>query len=212
MTPRTEPSIWNLPNALTMARVAVVPLFGWVLLSEDGDNPTRRWLAALLFLAAIATDRIDGAIARKRGLVTNFGKVADPIADKAITGMAFVGLSVLSEIPWWITIVILVREWGITLMRFIVIRHGVMPAGRGGKTKTALQSVTLTWWLLPLWTFPAESGCRLLAWALLIATLVVTVATGIDIVIKALHLRQSSERAMRKRLLRNRRAAPPPRP
>ena len=136
--PVVKVSNWNLPNALTVLRIALVPFFGWLLLAEHGSDDTLRWWAAGLFALAIATDRIDGDLARKRGLVTDFGKVTDPIADKALTGMAFVGLSVLGELPWWITIAVLVREWGITIMRFVVIRHGVMPAGRGGKTKTAL--------------------------------------------------------------------------
>ena len=209
MTAALAPSNWNLPNALTLARVAIVPVFGWLLLSDGGDSATRRWWSAALFLLAIATDRIDGAIARKRGLVTNFGKVADPIADKALTGMAFVGLSILAELPWWITALILVREWGITVMRFVVIRHGVMPAGRGGKTKTGLQAVALTWWLLPLWTFPYEPVCRAFAWVLMLAALVVTMATGIDIVFKALRLRQTSERAALKRAARRGRRSGP---
>ncbi len=209
MTAALAPSNWNLPNALTLARVAIVPVFGWLLLSAGGDSATRRWWSAALFLLAIATDRIDGAIARKRGLVTNFGKVADPIADKALTGMAFVGLSILAELPWWITALILVREWGITVMRFVVIRHGVMPAGRGGKTKTGLQAVALTWWLLPLWTFPYEPVCRAFAWVLMLAALVVTMATGIDIVFKALRLRQTSERAALKRAARRGRRSGP---
>ncbi|MFZ1579349.1 MAG: CDP-diacylglycerol--glycerol-3-phosphate 3-phosphatidyltransferase, partial [Nostocoides sp.] len=180
-TPVAGVSAWNLPNALTVLRMLVVPFFGWLLLAEDGQNVALRWWATALFVLAIATDRIDGDLARKRGLVTDFGKVADPIADKAITGMAFVGLSLLGELPWWITVPVLIREWGITIMRFVVIRHGVMPAGRGGKTKTALQSIALSVFLMPLWTFPQPDLWQALAWVVMAAAVLLTLVTGIDI-------------------------------
>lgn len=204
---RAEVSNWNLPNALTVGRIVLVPFFGWLLLADHGQDVGLRWAATALFALAVATDRIDGELARKRGLVTDFGKVADPIADKAITGMAFVGLSILGDIPWWITIPVLVREWGITVMRFVVIRHGVMPAGRGGKTKTALQSLALTLFLMPLWTFPADHVWTIIAWVILVAAVVLTLVTGIDIVVDALRLRQTSERAMLKRAAAAARAA-----
>lgn len=200
--PATKVSNWNLPNALTVLRIVLVPFFGWLLLAENGQHVALRWWAAALFVVAIATDRIDGDLARKRGLITDFGKVADPIADKALTGMAFVGLSVLGELPWWITIAVLVREWGITVMRFVVIRHGVMPAGRGGKTKTALQAIALTLFILPLWTFPMADTVQFLAWLVMAAAVLLTLVTGIDIVVKALRLRQTSERAAMKRARR----------
>ncbi|MCA1783356.1 MAG: CDP-alcohol phosphatidyltransferase family protein, partial [Intrasporangiaceae bacterium] len=134
--PKAPPSPWNIANALTMLRLVLVPLFGWLLLFDGGQSAGYRYLAAACFGAAMITDRIDGDIARSRGLITKFGQIADPIADKALMTMAFVGLSIIDVIPWWVTILVLVREWGITLMRFIVIRHGVMPSGRGGKIKT----------------------------------------------------------------------------
>lgn len=204
---RAEVSNWNLPNALTVGRIVLVPFFGWLLLARHGQDVGLRWAATALFAIAVATDRVDGELARRRGLVTDFGKVADPIADKAITGMAFVGLSILGDIPWWITVPVLVREWGITVMRFVVIRHGVMPAGRGGKTKTALQSLALTLFLMPLWTFPADHVWTTLAWVVLAAAVVLTLVTGIDIVVDALRLRQTSERAMLKRAAAAARAA-----
>ncbi|MFZ1487190.1 CDP-diacylglycerol--glycerol-3-phosphate 3-phosphatidyltransferase, partial [Nostocoides sp.] len=197
-TPVAGVSAWNLPNALTVLRMLVVPFFGWLLLAEDGQNVALRWWATALFVLAIATDRIDGDLARKRGLVTDFGKVADPIADKAITGMAFVGLSLLGELPWWITVPVLIREWGITIMRFVVIRHGVMPAGRGGKTKTALQSIALSVFLMPLWTFPQPDLWQALAWVVMAAAVLLTLVTGIDIALKALRLRRTSDRAAMK--------------
>ncbi|MGH3425779.1 MAG: CDP-alcohol phosphatidyltransferase family protein, partial [Nocardioidaceae bacterium] len=138
----------NIANALTVLRIALVPVLGWLLLTHGGDVIGYRVAAFVVFVLAMVTDRIDGDIARSRGLVTNFGKIADPIADKALTGMAFVGLSVIGVLWWWVTIVVLVREWGITLMRFVVMRYGVMPASRGGKIKTTLQAVALGGYLL----------------------------------------------------------------
>ena len=123
------PSNWNLPNALTTLRIVMVPFFGWALLVDDGQSILWRCVAWALFVAAMITDKIDGDIARSRNLVTNFGKIADPIADKALTGMAFVGLSIVGDLWWWVTALVLVREWGITLLRLWVIRHGVMAAG-----------------------------------------------------------------------------------
>ncbi|MDF2092805.1 CDP-alcohol phosphatidyltransferase family protein [Knoellia sp. 3-2P3] len=198
-TPKPPPSPWNIANALTMLRILMVPVYGWLLLSDGGDNPTLRFWAAGVFLLAIATDRVDGDIARSRGLITDFGKVADPIADKALMGMAFVGLSILGELWWWVTVLVLVREWGVTLMRFFVIRHGVMPAGRGGKLKTVLQSVTLTLFTLPLWTFPLSEAWTAVAWLTMALAVGVTLVTGIDYVVKARRLRRTSERTLRKR-------------
>ena len=135
--PATKPSNWNVPNVLTAVRMVLVPVFAWVLLAYPQD-PTMRWVVTAIFVIAIATDAIDGNIARKYNLVTNFGKLWDPIADKALTGMAFVGLSILGELPWWITIIILVREWGITILRWAIMKYGVMAANRGGKLTTCL--------------------------------------------------------------------------
>lgn len=198
-TPQPPPSPWNIANALTVLRILLVPVYAWLLLSEGGDEPALRWWAAGVFVLAIVTDRIDGDLARSRGLITDFGKVADPIADKALMGMAFVGLSILGELWWWVTVVVLVREWGVTLMRFFVIRHGVMPAGRGGKLKTALQSVTLTLFTLPLWTFPLSGVWTAAAWVTMALAVAVTVVTGIDYVVKARRLRRTSERTLLKR-------------
>ena len=198
-TATAEPSPWNLPNALTVLRILLVPVFVWLVLRLDGMDTASRWWAWAVFAVAIITDRIDGDLARARGLVTTFGKVADPIADKALTGAGFITLSMIGEIPWWITTVILAREVGITLMRFWVIRHGVMPASRGGKIKTVLQALAIGLYLLPLHTFPVEILFRVLAGGVLAAALVVTLATGVDYVVKALTLRSTSERAQMKR-------------
>jgi CDP-diacylglycerol---glycerol-3-phosphate 3-phosphatidyltransferase len=208
-TPISSPaaSAWNVANGLTVLRTLLVPVYGGLLLADGGSAPAMRWWAAAVFVVATATDRIDGDLARARNLITNFGKIADPIADKALMGMAFVGLSVLGDVWWWVTAVVLVREFGITVMRLFVIRHGVMPAGRGGKVKTALQSLGLTLFTLPLWTFPHDDLWWAVAAVILGLAVVVTVATGLDIALSALRLRRTSERAQRKRAARAARAA-----
>ena len=204
-TPVPPPSPWNIANALTVLRVLMVPVYAWLLLADGGNNPVLRFWAAGVFVLATLTDRIDGEIARRRGLITDFGKVTDPIADKALMGMAFVGLSLLGELPWWVTVLVLAREWGVTLLRFFVIRHGVMPAGRGGKLKTVLQSVTLTLFSLPLWVLPLSGLWTAVAWVTMVLAVVVTLVTGVDYVMKALHLRRTSERAAMKRARASRR-------
>ena len=175
--PATKPSNWNVPNVLTAVRMVLVPVFAWVLLAYPQD-PTMRWVATAIFVIAIATDAIDGNIARKYNLVTDFGKLWDPIADKALTGMAFVGLSILGELPWWITIIILVREWGITILRWAIMRYGVMAANRGGKLKTVMQSVALIMFLPGLQFMPAAWDW--IAWAAMIICFILTVLTGLD--------------------------------
>jgi CDP-diacylglycerol--glycerol-3-phosphate 3-phosphatidyltransferase len=204
-TPVPPPSPWNIANALTVLRVLMVPVYAWLLLADGGSNPVLRFWAAGVFVLATLTDRIDGEIARRRGLITDFGKVTDPIADKALMGMAFVGLSLLGELPWWVTVLVLAREWGVTLLRFFVIRHGVMPAGRGGKLKTVLQSVTLTLFSLPLWVLPLSGLWTAVAWVTMVLAVAVTLVTGVDYVMKALRLRRTSERAAMKRARASRR-------
>ncbi|SED76192.1 CDP-diacylglycerol--glycerol-3-phosphate 3-phosphatidyltransferase [Jiangella alba] len=183
----SPPSPWNVANALTILRVVLVPLFGWLLLRHGGDDDASRVAAFVAFGVAMTTDRLDGDLARRRGLVTDFGKIADPIADKALTGMAFVGLSLLGELPWWVTVIVLVREWGITVLRFAVIRYGVMAANRGGKLKTVLQTLALGLYILPLpgWFDPIEA-------TVMAAAVIVTVVTGVDYVLSAIRLRRSA--------------------
>ena len=187
-------SAWNLANYLTVLRLLLVPVFVVLLLGREGQDAGWRWGAAAVFLLAAWTDRIDGQIARSRGLVTSFGKLVDPIADKALIGAAFVGLSVLGELPWPVTLLVIAREVGVTLLRFFVIRHGVMPASRGGKLKTVLQAAALVLYVLPLtgWAATARTPVMVLA-------VVVTVVTGLDYVVRALVLRRTSERAAMKR-------------
>ena len=184
--PAAKPSNWNVPNILTGLRLAMVPLFGWLLLGFAQD-PVMRWVSTGVFVLAILTDAVDGRIARTYNLVTDFGKLWDPIADKAITGMAFIGLSILAELPWWITIVILVREWGITALRWAILKYGVMAANRGGKLKTVMQSVALTMFLPGLGFLPTWWGW--LAWAAMIVAFALTVLTGLDYLREASRLR-----------------------
>ena len=190
------PSNWNLPNALTTLRIVMVPFFGWALLVDGGQSVLWRCVAWVLFAAAMVTDKIDGDIARSRNLVTNFGKIADPIADKALTGMAFVGLSIVGDLWWWVTAVVLVREWGITLLRLWVIRHGVMAAGRGGKLKTVLQTLALGFFVLPIRILQDDWGLvGDLLWGLAVllmaAAVALTVVTGLDYLVKAMAVRRA---------------------
>ncbi|KAA1420621.1 CDP-diacylglycerol--glycerol-3-phosphate 3-phosphatidyltransferase [Mumia zhuanghuii] len=181
------PSNYNIANALTVLRIAFVPLFGWLLLIDGGGDTTLRLAAWAVFVVAMATDRIDGNLARSRGLITDFGKIADPIADKALTGMAFVGLSIIGALPWWVTIVVLVREWGITVMRFAVIRYGVMPASRGGKLKTVLQAVALGAYIFPIEALLPD-WMMWIAYLSMGAAVLVTVVTGFDYVAQAVRM------------------------
>ncbi|MBK8866613.1 MAG: CDP-diacylglycerol--glycerol-3-phosphate 3-phosphatidyltransferase [Dermatophilaceae bacterium] len=194
-----NPSAWNLPNALTVGRILLVPVVGALLLADEGRNAATRWLALGAFIVAAVTDKIDGDLARKRGQVTNFGKIADPIADKALLGMVFVGLSLLTLVPWWVTVLVLARELAITVMRFVVIRHGVMPAGRGGKVKTMIQALALGMLILPAWVLPFADGWRLAAYLVLALAVAITVGTGLDYVMQAHRLRRTSPRAVAKR-------------
>ena len=180
----------NLPNALTVGRILLVPVFVWALFSGGGDDPTWRWTAAGVFVAAAATDRLDGWLARRSGTVTDFGIVADPIADKALTGSAFVGLSILGELWWWVTIVVLVREVGITVLRAFLIRRRLIPASRGGKLKTVLQAVALTALVAPL-----PSPLLEIAYVIMAMAVVVTVLTGLDYVRGAFRERRAGPAA-----------------
>jgi CDP-diacylglycerol--glycerol-3-phosphate 3-phosphatidyltransferase len=177
----------NIANVLTVLRIALVPVFLWALFA-DGGHDTRWRLAAFgIFVVAAITDRVDGQLARKHGLVTEFGKMADPIADKALIGAALVGLSLLGDLPWWITVVIAVREIGITLLRFAVLRHGVIPAGRGGKLKTLVQSVAIGIIVLPL-----PDAVMPAAMVVMIVAVVLTVVTGLDYLVQAVRPRVRS--------------------
>jgi CDP-diacylglycerol---glycerol-3-phosphate 3-phosphatidyltransferase len=177
--PKAAPSVWNGANVLTVLRVVLVPVFGWLLLQGGGDDTPMRIAALVVFLIAAATDRFDGELARRYNLVTDFGKIADPLADKALVGMALIGLSILGELPWWVTALILVREFGITLMRFLVIRTQVIAASSGGKAKTVLQTLAIVLYLLPF-----EGPVHIAAMIVMGLAVVLTVVTGIDYVVK----------------------------
>jgi len=186
-TPAQTVKVVNIANGLTLLRLLLVPVFAWALFQDHGTDTTWRIIAFVVFAVASVTDRLDGDLARRRGLVTDVGKMADPIADKALTGTALVGLSALDLLPWWVTVVILIRELGITLLRFWVIRHGVIPASRGGKYKTFLQTVAIGLYLLPLTDWLATVA----AWVMG-AALILTVVTGVDYVVRALALRRAA--------------------
>ena len=182
-------SSWNVANALTVLRLVLVPVFLVALFQDGGDSAAWRVAAFVAFAVASVTDRIDGELARRHNLVTDFGKIADPIADKALIGAALIGLSVLGELPWWVTVVVLVREVGVTALRLVVIRHGVMPASRGGKVKTMLQSVAIGMLVLPTTGWLEDVALLVMALAV-----IVTVVTGVDYVLRALRLRRTSAR------------------
>ncbi|QLQ40348.1 CDP-diacylglycerol--glycerol-3-phosphate 3-phosphatidyltransferase [Micromonospora robiginosa] len=175
----------NAANLLTAARLVLVPVFAVTVVASGMSHAGWRMAACLIFVVASATDLVDGWIARRFELVTSLGKVADPIADKALTGAALVLLSWYDRLPWWVTVVILARELGITALRFWVIRHGVIAASRGGKIKTALQILAITWYLWPMPAALAPVGPWIMG-----AAVLVTVATGFDYVAQALRLRR----------------------
>jgi CDP-diacylglycerol---glycerol-3-phosphate 3-phosphatidyltransferase len=177
-------SRWStLPNLITVIRLLLVPVFVLSLMSWECCEAGPRWLTAAIFLFASATDLLDGSLARRRNEVSSFGIIADPIADKALTGAALIGLSVLGELAWWITIAILIREIGITVLRFWIMRVGIIAAGRGGKTKTALQMTAITLYLLML-----PSPLNVLSEIVMLAAVAMTVATGVHYIVQAVKM------------------------
>ncbi|GAA0800702.1 CDP-diacylglycerol--glycerol-3-phosphate 3-phosphatidyltransferase [Spirilliplanes yamanashiensis] len=186
--PRVVP-LHNPANVLTALRILLVPVFVVVTALSELTSPGWRIAACLTFCVASATDFADGWIARRFDLVTSFGKVADPIADKALTGAALVLLSIYDALPWWVTVLILVREWGVTALRLWVIRYGVIPASRGGKLKTALQTAAIAWYLWPVPEPFDVAGPVLMG-----AAVLVTAVTGVDYVVQAVRLRRGVQR------------------
>ncbi len=174
--------MWTLPNVLTGLRLLVVPVVGTVL-ALAGDGAAGRWTALVLFAVASLTDVADGWLARRWGQCTDFGALADPIADKALVGTVLVCLSWQDDIPWWATSTVLAREVAVTALRFTVLRHGVIPASRGGKVKTLTQTALV---LLAL----AAPGSGILT-AVVLVTVTWTVLTGLDYAAKAVVLRRS---------------------
>jgi CDP-diacylglycerol---glycerol-3-phosphate 3-phosphatidyltransferase len=181
-----EAGLWNVANVLTVVRILLVPVFAACLLA---GSTAWRLTALAAFCVASLTDLLDGRLARSRGLVTDFGKIADPVADKALTGTALICLSGLGELPWWVTGVIMFREIGVTVLRFWVIRRGVIAASRGGKAKTLLQIVAICLYLLP----PSLSPPAIVRELIMSAAVAVTVVTGADYVLQAVRLRRSEK-------------------
>jgi CDP-diacylglycerol---glycerol-3-phosphate 3-phosphatidyltransferase len=180
-------SLYNPANLLTAVRIVLVPVFLAMVVASGMTSTGWRIAACVAFCVASATDFVDGWVARRYQFVTSFGKVADPIADKALTGTALVLLSVYDRLAWWVTGLILLREWGVTALRFWVIRYGIIPASRGGKLKTALQIAAIAWYL-----WPVPDPLDVVGPWLMGAALVVTVATGVDYVVQALRLRRNA--------------------
>lgn len=185
----TKASNGNIANIVTVVRILLVPVFIWLLFLDAHADGLWRWIATALFVLAIATDGVDGHLARGRNLVTNVGIILDPIADKLLIGGALVSLSILGDLWWWVTIVILVRELGITVFRFVVIRTRVIPASKGGKLKTVFQSIAISVFLAPLQAlfhdvFNAPAGVisaiNWFDWVVMGIALVLTVYSGID--------------------------------
>ncbi|SEB87902.1 CDP-diacylglycerol--glycerol-3-phosphate 3-phosphatidyltransferase [Microbacterium hydrocarbonoxydans] len=176
----------QLPNAITIARIPLAVVF-FVLLLLGGTfglaDIAVRWIAAILFIVAISTDWVDGYLARRYDIVSDFGKLWDPIADKLLTGAGFIGLAVLGELQWWIVVVILIREWGITVHRLMVAKEHVVAAAWMGKIKTAVQGVALSWALLPLYVLIGVEAWVLVTVVLMIVVLILTVASGIDYIV-----------------------------
>jgi CDP-diacylglycerol--glycerol-3-phosphate 3-phosphatidyltransferase len=181
--PQTGPvagrvSIANLANVLTLSRLVLVPIFLLALFAGGGHETPARIVAFVVFAVACITDRLDGLLARNYGMATEFGAFVDPIADKMLIGSALVGLSMLGDLPWWVTELILAREIGVTVLRLAVIRRGVIPASWGGKLKTVVQAVAIGLFVLPL-----SGPFLVVASVVMAAAIVLTVLTGIDYVI-----------------------------
>ncbi|WP_248259052.1 CDP-diacylglycerol--glycerol-3-phosphate 3-phosphatidyltransferase [Georgenia sp. EYE_87] len=185
--------LWNVANILTMARILMVPVFVYLFLQNTFE--TRLW-ATVVFALAAATDKLDGSLARSRGLVTDFGKITDPIADKALVISALVLLSADGLLPWWVTVVIIVRELGITVLRFFMIRRAVMAASKGGKLKTTLQIAFILLLLVP-WDGMFSNGVvdaiAVVTWIVVLVAVAVTVITGIDYVVQAARISAAAE-------------------
>lgn len=187
----TPASNANIANIITVLRILLAPVFIWLLLADGGEYGILRWIAASLFVIAIATDSLDGQLARGRNLITNLGIILDPIADKVLIGGALVALSILGELWWWVTIVILVREFGITIYRFIALRDRVIPASRGGKLKTVVQAVAISLFLFPLFTLLGD-WVHWVNGIAMGAAVVLTVSSGIEYLIAAWRLRPTA--------------------
>ncbi|MCV7379701.1 CDP-diacylglycerol--glycerol-3-phosphate 3-phosphatidyltransferase [Mycobacterium alsense] len=169
--------IANLANTLTLLRLVLVPVFLIALFTADGHQIANRVAAFVIFAIACLTDRFDGLLARNYGMATEFGAFVDPIADKFLIGSALIGLSMLGDLPWWVTVVIMARELTVTLLRLAVIRRGVIPASWGGKLKTVVQALAIGLFVLPL-----SGAFQVAASVVMGIAIVLTVVTGVDYV------------------------------
>lgn len=182
----------NIANLITVARILLAPLFVWLVVADGAEDGVQRWIAAALFIAAISTDGLDGALARKRNLVTTSGILLDPIADKVLIGGALVALAWVGDIPWWIVIVVLVRELGITVFRFFALKDRVIAASWAGKIKTIAQAIALSFWLVPSWTLVGE-WIFVVNWILLGGAVMLTLTSGIEYLWKAMRSSRTAD-------------------
>ena len=184
-------STGNIANIVTVVRIAMVPAFVWLLLADAGELGPMRYIAAALFIVAIATDHVDGSLARRRNLVTDFGKILDPVADKLLIGAGLVCLSLLGELWWWVTAVILLREFGITAYRMVALRKRVIPASAGGKLKTVFQAIAISFFLIPTWLL-LGGWMHWVNVALMGVALVLTVWSGVQYLVAAYRHRETA--------------------
>lgn len=191
-TQKPKVSNWTAPNIIASTRILATPLFVWLLITDDGQNVSLRWWATAFFVIAIATDALDGWIARRYNLVTNLGKLLDPIADKVLTGAALIGLSIIDELPWWVTIVVLAREIGVTVHRLFEARSVVVAAAWMGKVKTVAQAVAITLALTPLVSLVGE-GMVWVNTVTMTVAVILTIASGIDYVVTAFRMSRARE-------------------
>lgn len=186
-TTQGAPSNFNLPNVLTSIRIIAIPLFAWLVLKSESNQVYWMWASFICFAVLMITDKLDGDIARAKGIVTDFGKIADPIADKALMATAFICLNITGILPVWVTVVILAREIGITIWRMVELRNGnVVPASKGGKLKTVLQTICVALYLVP-----QPTPMQFIAYAFMLLTVVVTVATGVQYIVDAYRLKKT---------------------
>ena len=160
------------PNFITVARLVFVPVGAYTLFKNGGNDPLWQYISWIVFFLLGLSDILDGNLARSRNSITELGKFLDPVADKVMIGTAMISLSILNRLPWWITIVILVREVGITIFRLAVIKRGVIAANKGGKIKSTFQNFGVGFYVLPLSEnlFWFRDGFMLIAVALTIVT------------------------------------------
>lgn len=181
-----KPSNWNAPNIITMARIVATPFFLWMLLADAGENGALRWWAGVLFIVFMASDALDGYLARSRGLITDLGKLLDPIADKFLTGGALIALSILGELPWWVTALVLLREVGITVHRLFEARQVVLAAAWMGKLKTVAQTVAIPFAIFPFATVVGDW----VIWVNIITMTIAVVLTVLSCIDYVLNLRK----------------------